>query len=178
MQEGTRNSLRGCGESRIHGSSSGDSSIVILCSATKLLFYFTWRLMVQLEAGWGRGRVLASYAASLRNMEMASHIFGKRICLHIIPCARISFTIRNIQFVWLWTPFNLNTIVPVREIIVYSENHTKHVNMMCGQSEEFHNFKAGSKNSNHTALKGDYPLLIQHLFTTDRAHPLCTIRHL
>jgi hypothetical protein len=62
--------------------------------------------------------------------------------------------------------------VPVGEIIIYSENHTQHLNMLCGQSKEFHHFKAGSKNSNHSALNGDYLLLTEHFFTNHQRRPI------
>jgi hypothetical protein len=43
-----------------------------------------------------------------------------------------------------------------REIIaVCSENHTKHINTLCGQNAEFVNVKPGGTDSNHWALKED-----------------------
>jgi len=42
-----------------------------------------------------------------------------------------------------------------REIIaVYSENHTKHVNTLCGQKVELLNVKHGGTYINHWAVKG------------------------
>ena len=42
-----------------------------------------------------------------------------------------------------------------REIIaVCSQIHTKHINTLCGQNEEFVIFKPGGTYSNHWALKG------------------------
>jgi hypothetical protein len=42
-----------------------------------------------------------------------------------------------------------------REIVaVYCENHTEHMNTMCGMNAEFWYDKAGGIYSNHSALKG------------------------
>jgi hypothetical protein len=38
-------------------------------------------------------------------------------------------------------------------IVVYSENHIKHINTMCGKNAEFLNVKAGGTYSYHCALK-------------------------
>jgi hypothetical protein len=39
-------------------------------------------------------------------------------------------------------------------IVVYSENHMKHINTRCGKNAEFFNVKAGGTYSYHCALKG------------------------
>jgi hypothetical protein len=36
---------------------------------------------------------------------------------------------------------------------VYCEDHTKHVNTLCGQNAEFFNVKSGGTCSNHFALE-------------------------
>jgi hypothetical protein len=38
-------------------------------------------------------------------------------------------------------------------IVVYSENHTKHINSLCGQNAELLGVKEGGKYSYHWALK-------------------------
>jgi hypothetical protein len=44
----------------------------------------------------------------------------------------------------------INWLMLFREIIaVYSEDHTKHVNALCGQNVELLNVKAGGTYSNH-----------------------------
>jgi hypothetical protein len=42
-----------------------------------------------------------------------------------------------------------------REIVaVYCENHTEHINTLCGQNAEFSCVKAGGIYDNHWVLKG------------------------
>jgi hypothetical protein len=37
---------------------------------------------------------------------------------------------------------------------VYSENHTKHTNTLCGQNAGFWYVKTGGKYSNHSSIEG------------------------
>jgi hypothetical protein len=39
-------------------------------------------------------------------------------------------------------------------VAVYCENHTQHINTLCGQNAEFWYVKAGGAYSYHAALKG------------------------
>jgi hypothetical protein len=41
-----------------------------------------------------------------------------------------------------------------KTVAVYCENHTQHINTLCGQNEEFLNVKAGGTYSYHCGLKG------------------------
>jgi hypothetical protein len=101
MLEGKRNSLSGCEEGRIHGTSSDGSSVVIFCYllATKLLLLF-----VAYSGAIGRGMRKRSSSGPEccipPNWEGGGHMLGRKICLHIISYARMynSYTIRNIHF--------------------------------------------------------------------------------
>jgi hypothetical protein len=46
-------------------------------------------------------------------------------------------------------------LILYREIIaVFSQNHTKHINTLCGQNTEFVNVKGGGTYSDHRILEG------------------------
>jgi hypothetical protein len=45
-------------------------------------------------------------------------------------------------------------MVSKETMAVYSENHTKYINTLCGQNAEFLNIKAGGTYNYHWVLKG------------------------
>jgi hypothetical protein len=48
-----------------------------------------------------------------------------------------------------------NRLTLFRETVaVYCENHTDHINTLCGQNAEYFNVNAGGTYSNHLASKG------------------------
>jgi hypothetical protein len=52
------------------------------------------------------------------------------------------------------SPLQILLVNAVKEIIiVYSENHTKHINTLCGQNAEVLNVKVGGTYNYHSALK-------------------------
>jgi hypothetical protein len=54
-----------------------------------------------------------------------------------------------------FTITKINWLTLFKETIaVYSENHTKLINILCGPNAESLNIKAGGTNSYHWALKG------------------------
>jgi hypothetical protein len=55
-------------------------------------------------------------------------------------------------------------------IAVYSENHTKPINTLCGQNTELLNIKAGGTYSYHYALKGSNGKVQKKIFGQEKGH--------